>query len=305
MRHPCQRGLVYHAVVSAILASSSLRVDVAGQPAIDGITLRSTGQRILVLGAPRALFEAAAGLRAVEHGELSIAGASLRSSRTSLAAAAPLDPRMPSGWTVSQYVTWSARLSGLRGPECQSSVFESLEKMRLLAHRFSRLGKVPLAVRRLTAIGAAMATGARVLLLEDPSAGLSDDVERSFARVVASAMRDRPTLVFAGRVALDSPIALAADEAIVLDGSHVVAQGAPAEIAARENSFAVQATGNVAGFAQALAGQGCRLGPSEPSADESRFTVDLHGIGTRDLLRVAEASDAVVLELRPLNRVFA
>ncbi len=118
-------------------------------------------------------------------------------------------------------------------------------------------------------------------------------------------MHDQPTLVFMGRVALDSPLALAADEAIVIDGSNVVAQGAPAEVAVRANSFSVRVTGDVDALTKALAASGCRLQSSESSAETARFTVDLGNLGTSDLLRVAEASSAVVLELRPLTRVFA
>src|SRR5580704_12086212 len=58
--------LAYHRRVPApspLLAASSLRVDVGGSPAVDGLTLATTGDRVLVLGAARALFEAAAGLR--------------------------------------------------------------------------------------------------------------------------------------------------------------------------------------------------------------------------------------------------
>jgi ABC-type Na+ transport system ATPase subunit NatA len=299
--------LAYHvSVVSPLLASSSLRVDVAGMPAIDGLTLESTGKAVLVLGAPRALFEAAAGLRVIEHGGLLVAGMSPpSSSRSGVAAAAPLDPPMPPRWTVLQYMSWSARLSGLARAECERAVHEALERLQLFAHRSLRLGKASFAVRRGAVIGAALATRPRVLLVEDPTVGLSGDTEPSFARVVARVMRDQPTLLFAGRVALDSPVALAADEAIVVDGSKVLAQGALTEVAVQSNSFSVWAAGDVESLTKALTASGCRLQSSETSADAARFTVDLGSLGTCDLLRVAEASSAIVLELRPLTRVFA
>src|SRR5580658_9146229 len=298
--------LAYHVSVSPLLASSSLRVDVAGTPAIDGLTLASTGQRALVLGAPSALFEAAAGLRSIEHGGLLVAGTSpVTASRSGIAAAAPLDPPLPPQWTVSDYVGWSARLSGLSGAKCESAIYEALDRLRLLPNRSARLGTASVALRRSVVIGAAIATGARVLLLEDPLVGLPTEAQPSFAGIVARAMHDQPTLVFMGRVALDSLVALAADEVIVVDGSNVVAQGAPAEVAVRANSFSVRVTGDVDALTKALTASGCRLQSSERSAETARFTVDLGNLGTCDLLRVAEASRAVVLELRPLTRVFA
>lgn len=160
-------------------------------------------------------------------------------------------------------------------------------------------------LRRGTVIGAALATRARIVLLEDPTLGLPGDGGQAFARTIADAMRAQRTLLFAGRAPLDSPIALAADEAIVLDRSRVVAQGPPAEIAARENSFTVWVAGDVEAFTSALTASGGQLQSSERSADAARFTVNLGPLGTRDIFRVAEASRAVVLELRPLTRVFA
>ena len=295
--------LAYHVSVSPLLASSSLRVDVAGTPAVDGLTLESTGKSVLILGAPRALFEAAAGLRAIEHGVLLDAGMSpAATARSGMAAAAPLDPPMPPRWTVFQYISWSARLSGLARAECEGAVHEALESLQLVPRRALRLGAASVAVRRSAVIGAALATRARVLLVEDPSVGLA---KTSLAPIVARVMRDQPTILFAGRVALDSPVALAADEAIVVDGSKVLAQGAPTEVAVHSNSFSVWAAGDVEALTKALTASGCRLQSSETSSDAVRFTVDLGSLGTCDLLRVAEASRAIVLELRPLTRVFA
>src|SRR5579864_3403099 len=99
--------------VPPILECSHLRVDVGGVPAIDGLNLTSSADHLLVLGAARALFEAAAGLRTIARGTLMVEGTSARETiRAGLAACAPLDPRLPGAWTVVQYVTWSARMAG-------------------------------------------------------------------------------------------------------------------------------------------------------------------------------------------------
>lgn len=76
-------------------------------------------------------------------------------------------------------------------------------------------------------------------------------------------------------------------------------------MAVRTNTFGVRVVGDVEALRKALAYSGCDLRGSERGVDADRFTVSLGNLGTSDLLRVAEASHAVVLELRPLTRVFA
>jgi hypothetical protein len=107
-------------------------------------------------------------------------------------------------------------------------------------------------------------------------------------------------------VGLDSPLALAAEEAIVVDGSRVVAQGAPAEIAAGEGAFVLRVVGDARAFAQAIEEQGGRLvrsGLEDPSRDV--LTIELGALRTLDVLRIAAGANTVVLELRPIARAFA
>jgi hypothetical protein len=154
-------------------------------------------------------------------------------------------------------------------------------------------------------IAAALATGAGVILIEDPVALLPAETARTLARIVVRALSDRRTAVFAARVSLDSPIALAADEAIVIDGGRVAGQGAPAEIAAGESAYILRLGGDARAFVTAAEAQGARL--LVPGDDPGRdgVTIDLGGLRALDLLRIAAASNAVVLELRPLSRAFA
>ncbi len=281
-------------------------MDVGGTSTVDGLTLATSGDRVLVLGAARALYEAAAGVRAIARGELRVADQHpLEAIRAGALAGAPLDPPLPSSWTVREYVVWSARLAGHAAGTARALADESLERMKLASLSKTKLGGAAPAARRGTVIAAALATGAPVLLIEDPIAALPSDATRSFARIVVRALNDRRTVVFAPRVALDSPIALAADEAIVVDGSRVAAQGAPAEIAAGESAFVLRLGGDARAFVSAAEAQGARL--LVPGDDPRRdgVTIDLGGLRALDLLRIAASSNAVVLELRPLARTFA
>jgi ABC-type multidrug transport system ATPase subunit len=292
--------------VLPLIAASGLRVDVGGSPAIDGLSLSTTGEHLLVLGAARALFEAAAGLRAVTRGEVRVEGTAPRDAvKRGLTACAPLDPPMPAAWTPLQYVTWSARLAGHPRGTARALAVEAVERLQLGRAAATKLPLLGLATRRGTVIAAAVATGATTLLIEDPLAGLLPDSARSFARVVTRALRDDRTAVFAGHVALESPLALAADEALVIDGSQVAAQGAPAELAAHERSLALRVRGDVAAFARGVEGGGGRVEVTAGAPSPSHVRVELGPLTARDLFRIAGESQAVVMELRPLSRAFA
>jgi ABC-type Na+ transport system ATPase subunit NatA len=212
---------------------------------------------------------------------------------------------MPATWTPREYVTWSARLAGHGRRAAAEHCTEALARLKLDGVERGRLGRATLAVRRATVLAAALATGAATLLVEDPVPGLPPETERSFARVVVRALAGRRTALFAGRVALESPVALAADEALVVDGSLVAAQGAPGELAARERAFALRVVGDVQGFVQLLAARGGRLLSPLDASNPGRLSVELGEFGTRELLGIAASCDAVVLELRPLARAFA
>ena len=222
-----------------------------------------------------------------------------------VAAGAPLDTPLPSSWTVRHYVTWSARLAGHPRGTARALADEAIDRMKLGAVVNQKLGVMAAVARRGAVVAAALATGAPILLVEYSTGDLPADAARSFARVVVRALSDRRTVFFAARVPLDSPIALSADEAIVVDGSLVVGQGPPAEIAARDSAFVLRVGGDARAFVDAVEAQGGRLlgSPGEPG--RNRLTIDLGALHTRDLLRIAAASNAVVLELRPLARAFA
>ena len=288
------------------LSFSHLRVDVGGAPAVDGLTLQSTGDHVLVLGAARAVFDAAAGLRPVSHGELLVGGMEPREAiRAGALAAAPLDPALPSAWTVLQYVTWSARLSGHERATAAELTEEALARMQLGAAAKTKLGVAPVPVRRAAVIAAALATGASTVLLDDPASPLADDSALSLARIIARAHEDRRTVVFASRVRLESPLALAADEAIVVDGREVVAQGPPAEIAAAEKTLSLRVAGNLAAFRRAIEERGGRTEVHGAAPPPCHVRVELGPLAARDLVRIAAECDALVVELRPLSRAFA
>jgi ABC-type multidrug transport system ATPase subunit len=288
------------------LSAEVLRVDVAGLPAVDRLSFTTRGDRVLVLGAARALFEAAAGLRPTMRGELLVQGAApVEAVRSGAAASAPLDPPLPPGWTVGQYVTWSARLAGHGVAESNTLAEQALEAMELGAFRGAKLGSASRHVRRASVVAGALATGADAILVEDPLTALSPEVAQSLARRIAQATTGRRTVLFAARVPLQSPIAVAADEAVVVDGPRITLQGPPAVVASSAGAFTLRVTGDVAAFAAAVRARGGTVqAPVDPPAAR-RLTIQLGPLGTRDLLALADESQAIVLELRPIGYAFA
>jgi ABC-type multidrug transport system ATPase subunit len=288
------------------LAAVTLRVDVAGMPAVDRLSFTSGGDRVLVLGAARALFEAAAGLRPIMRGELLVEGAApVDAVRAGAVASAPLDPPLPPRWSVAEYVTWSARLAGHRAADASALAAAAFESMELEAFRRTKLAKASRHVRRAAVVAGALATGAAALLIEDPLEALSPEVSPSLARRIVSATAGRRTVVFASRVPLESPLAVAADEAIVVDGPRIAMQGRPAEVAANTGEFMLRVAGEVEAFAAAVRARGGTVQATEAPGGPRRLSVQLGPMGTRDLLQLAGEVRAIVLELRPISYAFA
>jgi ABC-2 type transport system ATP-binding protein len=287
--------------MSPLFEADRVRVDVHGSPAVDGLSIATTGDHVLVIGAARALFEAASGVRAIARGELRIAGESPTVAvRAGRLAGAPLDAPFPPKWTPREYATWSARLVGHTRAVASSLASEAIDRMKMTSVADAPLVRAPLIVRRATAIAAAIATSAEIVALDDPLAGLAEEQARSLARVVSRALDDRRWLVFAPRVPLASPLALNADEAIVVSGSDVAVQGAPAEIASRERAYALRLHGETSTFARRVMERGGRV-----AGTAARMTVELGELTTGDLVRIATESNAVILELFPLGASFA
>jgi ABC-type multidrug transport system ATPase subunit len=261
---------------------------------------------VLVLGGPRALFEAAAGLRGAEGGTVHVEGQpALDAIREGVVASAPLDPPLPPRWTPGQYARWSARLAGHASAVAKSMAAEALARLDLNPFRDTRFSRAALTVRRAAVLAAALATGATTLLIEDPLTDLAPEIRRSFARAVVRAVGGRRIAFFAARMALESPAGLAADEAIVIDRSQVAHQGAPAQLAASERALVLRVEGDAAAFATAICAAGATLlAPADPSAPAT-LRIDAGPLATRDVLRIALECHAVVLEVHPIARAFA
>jgi ABC-type multidrug transport system ATPase subunit len=288
-------------VATPLLQLVHTRIDIDGVPAVDGLSLTTTGDRVVILGGPRALFEAASGVRTPSHGEVQVRGvAARRAARGGSVAGAPFDPPFSPKWTAREYVTWSARISGHGKKDARALAEQSLAQLKMAPSAGERLSNASTQMRRAVTIAAALATGAQTVFLEEPLAGLPDDAARHFARIILRALEGRSWLVFAARLPLESPFAMDAEEAIVVADSRVLAQGAPAELAAHERAFAVRVLGRAADFARLATERGAHV-----SGSGNELTIDLgEGLTVSDLLRAAAEARATVLELEPVAHAF-
>ncbi|MBS2017575.1 MAG: hypothetical protein JST00_32140 [Deltaproteobacteria bacterium] len=282
-----------------LLALQDLRVDVDGVPACDGLAFTTTAERTLVLGAPRALFQAAVGLVPVVRGDLRVRGvAPAAAVDGAIVAGAPLDPPLPPKWTLVEYIEWSSRLSGQSAGEAKRLAADAVATMQLGA-----MAKMPLAslvphARRAVVVASALATTAEILLLEDPLAGLPEDVARAWARILVGALEQKPWVAFAPRVPLTSPLALAAEEAVLVSSTKVLAQGAPAEIAATDKRYVARVHGAVEALGARVAERGGRL-----QAQGAQIVVDLgETMTTAELLGLCAETEVTVVEMLPIAR---
>jgi ABC-type multidrug transport system ATPase subunit len=283
----------------SLLSAEDVRIDIDGVPACDGLTFRTSGERVLVLGAPRPLALAAAGVLPVARGRLMIRGVdAATAARERGATGAALDPPLPPTWTVREYVQWSARLAGNDKAIAKANATDAIARLQLTSLEKAPLLGLPPHAKRGVVVAAAVATGAPVLAVEDPLAGLPEEVARTFAKIFLEALRDRAWIVFAARMPLTSPLALHADEAIVASSSRVEAQGPPAQLAAASSRFIARVHGPMDGLAAQLQGRGVGV-----EVQGGQVVFDLNGVlSTAELIEMCAAADVAIVELLPVAR---
>ena len=272
--------------MAALLVVDDARIDIDGVPVCEGLTLEAAkGDRAVIIGAPRGLFEATCGLLPVVRGKVIVRGAAPKSTTC---AAAPLDPPLPKTWKALEYVTWSARLGG--SADAKKSATDAMKKLKLDAYLKSPIANLPLHVKRALVVAGAFATPAQTIVLQDPTTGVAEDLARIVAQMIASAI-DRPWILFAARPDPASPLFVAADETISIRGARGSALTSP-------TAFVARVEGAARVLAERLAEQGI-----ETTIEGQELAFDLKDrLTTADLFALAVESEATVVELRPADR---
>ncbi len=288
--------------MSPLLSAVDLRLDLGAHVVVEGLSFETRGDRVLVFGAAQPVLRAAQGELRARRGQLLLDGHDpAEAARSGAVAIAPLDPLLPPELTPRAYVEWSARLATNDTGRARKQAAEAITALTLDPIAHQPLGRCVATARRATVLAAALATGARAILFEDPTAGLVDEAADALAGTLVKALAGVRWAVFAARLPPTSPLTLAADEALVLGSQGVLAQGSPAELAASARRFALEVRGEGQAFADALVRRGFSASGTPP-----RLLVELAPEqGTLELFALALEHHAVIVELSPLSGALA
>lgn len=317
-----------------LLVAEEARIAVDGRVAVDRLTLSSTGDHLLFAGDPAALFAALTGVplssrrgarptltgkaaRAANAsiddldeempGEAYVVAGALRLAGRDVATgahitsmgAAPLDPPLPPGWSAEEYVSWGARLAGVRRGAAGDLAIQALARTGLLAARKRATSALSQAERRALVLAQAIVTAPEVLIAESPLSGLEGAAATFVLDALVQATEGRRAIFSVTRIDPSSPegrLARASSHVVVLAGGEIALEGSPAELFSGVRVYSLTVHKNGEALRAELASRGIPLrgGPH-------RFSVELPpSLSTRDIVAAAQASRAALVEMVPL-----
>jgi len=225
--------------VTAVLEARGLRKAFSGVRAVDGVDLAlGEGERVALIGPNGAgkttLLNLLGGQLRPDAGAVHLGGEEItrwtaeRRARAGLARTFQVPALFPE-LTVREHVV-AARLRGrwaLRFPPDAEGVEELLERCRLLEKASHRAEELSHGDRRLLEIAVALALEPRVLLLDEPAAGLSPAEVEGLLALLTGLRRERPSLAML-IVEHDMDVVFElAERIVVMHRGRVLAEGPP------------------------------------------------------------------------------
>jgi len=236
----------------------------------------------------------------VAAGVLKVAGATVADGRHhAVVGVAPLDPALPSDWTVGEYLIWSARLAGARSRVAKQHAIIALERVGLGGAGRRKVSSLALAERRALVLAQASIEGPEVVVADAPLCELDAAGAAFVSQALVRVTVGRKAIVSTRRLLPGTPegdLAQGATDVLVFMHGALVASGTPSEVLAGASVYGLLVRGETDELRTQLADRGLELrgGPH-------RFSVALpEGAGTRDIIAAVAASGVVLLEMQPL-----
>lgn len=227
----------------------------------------------------------------VTMGELRLLGRDVtRGEHHAIAGFVPLDPPMPSDWTVAELVSWHARLSGLPKREASSATMAALETIRAASLAKRKLGAMPPLERRVAVLAAAIVSQPEALVLQDPFSGLDASSAAELSAILPLATRGRATVIALPELdpmGPSSELAAAASDACVLRAGRLLVHAAPEALHDGARVYELTVRKNAEALRTALAERDIEL-----SGGPVFFAVQLPAGETANLLLEAAARAA-------------
>ncbi len=226
-------------MIPALLLDAATLRPRGAPPALRDVRLRvAPGERVALLGGNGAgkttVLRAAVGLAAVE-GTVHVLGRAVRSPEDAVGAGATLALQNPEdqllGATVLEDAMIGPRHAGLPLDDARIRAREALAAAGLVGLEDRPIERLSFGEKRRAGLAAVLAMTPRLLLLDEPTAGLDPAGERELAAVLARLARERGTAVIVATHAIQL-VPLLADRAVVLGEGRILADGPAADVLA-------------------------------------------------------------------------
>lgn len=256
-----------------------------GAQALDGVSLevpvRATTAIVGQTGSGKStLLRLLCGLEAADAGSLTVCGinAATKRGRRQVRRAVGYVMQHPErqlfAQTVAEDVAFGPRNQGLSAAEVEGRVAHALDLVGLADRRDASPFELSGGQQRLAAIAGVLAMGPELLVLDEPTAGLDPRGRARLRALMADLAAHGVTLL---QVTHSMEDAARADHVVVLDQSHVLAAGTPAEVFCPANEPQLTAVG---------------LGLPRPLAYACEHALDARPLTLEALVAALRAQDA-------------
>lgn len=253
--------------------------------ALDGVSLkvpvRATTAIVGQTGSGKStLLRLLCGLEAADAGSLTVCGinAATKRGRRQVRRAVGYVMQHPErqlfAQTVAEDVAFGPRNQGLSAAEVEGRVAHALDLVGLADRRDASPFELSGGQQRLAAIAGVLAMGPELLVLDEPTAGLDPRGRARLRALMADLAAHGVTLL---QVTHSMEDAARADHVVVLDQSHVLAAGTPAEVFCPANEPQLTAVG---------------LGLPRPLAYACEHALDARPLTLEALVAALRAQDA-------------